>query len=315
MKLLVRLCFVLMVLITACFMWLHLDQKNTLSGNEGSKTGEVVTDNSENDKNEKERTQLVHIKRKNGSEITMELEEYLIGVVGSEMPASFANEALKAQAVAARTFVAKRNFEVDDSTSSQVFQDDTQLKQVWRENYNENQNRVKAAVMATKGEVLTYRGELITAAFFSSCNGYTNNSEDYWSNASPYLRSVESKWDKDVEGNIQQSSYAIEDFSTALGFQNTVTNISEPKRYDNGYVKSIVIDGISFSGREIREALSLRSSAFNIKKDQQTITITTEGFGHGIGMSQYGAKAMAEAGYDYTKILKHYYSGVEITKL
>lgn len=318
MKLLVRFCFVLMVLFTACFMWLHLDQKNTLSGNEGSETEEVkkeTTDNAEDVKNEKERTQLVHIKRKNGDVITMELEEYLIGVVGSEMPASFANEALKAQAVAARTFVAKRNFEVDDSTSSQVFQDDTQLKQVWGEHYNENQNRVKDAVMATKGEVLTYQGELITAAFFSSCNGYTNNSEDYWSNTSPYLRSVESKWDKDVEGNIQQSSFSIADFSTALGFQNAVTNVSEPKRYDNGYVKSIVIDGISFSGREIREALSLRSSAFNIKKDQQTITITTEGFGHGIGMSQYGAKAMAEAGYDYTKILKHYYTGVEITKL
>ena len=291
-------------------MWLHLDQKKPALNEE--KSGSAQNDNGQinADADIKEKTQTVHIKRKNGKDITMELEEYLIGVVGSEMPASFANEALKAQAVAARTFVAKRNFEVDDTTSSQVFQDESQL-----EHYNENQNRVKNAVMETKGEVLTYQGELITAAFFSSCNGYTNNSEDYWSSKSPYLRSVESKWDKEVEGNVQQTTFTLSDFSAALGFQQAVTSISSPKRYLNGYVESILIDGISFSGREVREALSLRSSDFEITTDQQSVIIKTTGFGHGIGMSQYGAKAMAEAGADYQKILKHYYSGTEITKL
>ena len=296
-------------------MWLHLDQKKPALNEE--KSGSAQNDNGQinADADIKEKTQTVHIKRKNGKDITMELEEYLIGVVGSEMPASFANEALKAQAVAARTFVAKRNFEVDDTTSSQVFQDESQLKQVWGEHYNENQNRVTNAVMETKGEVLTYQGELITAAFFSSCNGYTNNSEDYWSSKSPYLRSVESKWDKEVEGNVQQTTFTLSDFSAALGFQQAVTSISSPKRYPNGYVESILIDGISFSGREVREALSLRSSDFEITTDQQSVIIKTTGFGHGIGMSQYGAKAMAEAGADYQKILKHYYSGTEITKL
>ena len=163
--------------------------------------------------------------------------------------------------------------------------------------------------------MLTYQGELITAAFFSSCNGYTNNSEDYWSNSSPYLRSVESAWDKSVSGNKQTKEFSLVDFSNVLGFQNTVKSIGKPEYYKNGYVKSIVIDGIKFSGREIREALSLRSSAFEIKLNKQTVHITTEGFGHGIGMSQYGAKAMAEAGYDYKKILKHYYTDVEITAL
>lgn len=263
----------------------------------------------------KEKKQFVHIKRSNGKDVTIELEEYLIGVVGSEMPASFAKEALKAQAVAARTFVAKRNFEVDDTTASQVFQDDSQLKQVWKESYDENKKRIEEAVTETQGEVLTYQGELITAAFFSSCNGYTNNSEDYWSNSSPYLRSVESAWDKSVSGNKQTKELSLTDLSNALGFQNTVKSIGKPEYYKNGYVKSIVIDGIKFSGREIREALSLRSSAFEIKLNKQTVHITTEGFGHGIGMSQYGAKAMAEAGYDYKKILKHYYTDVEITAL
>lgn len=280
------------------------------------KTAEGVQSKGDDTKeSKKEKKQFVHIKRRNGKDVTIELEEYLIGVVGSEMPASFAKEALKAQAVAARTFVAKRNFEVDDTTASQVFQDDSQLKQVWKESYDENKKRIEEAVTETQGEVLTYQGELITAAFFSSCNGYTNNSEDYWSNSSPYLRSVESAWDKSVSGNKQTKEFSLVDFSNVLGFQNTVKSIGKPEYYKNGYVKSIVIDGIKFSGREIREALSLRSSAFEIKLNKQTVHITTEGFGHGIGMSQYGAKAMAEAGYDYKKILKHYYTDVEITAL
>lgn len=311
MKLVMRFCFVLFFLFTACFMWLHLDQTEGNPKIEETKTAEGNQSKNE----EAEKKQMVHIKRQNGQTITMELEEYIIGVVGSEMPASFASEALKAQAVAARTFVAKRNFEVDDTTSSQVFQDDSQLKQVWKENYSEYHNRVKEAVMATEGEVLSYQGELITAAFFSSCNGYTNNSEDYWSSATPYLRSVESKWDKAVDGNVKEIELSLSEFSTALGFQNTVKSIGKAEYYKNGYVKSIVIDEIKFSGREIRESLSLRSSAFQIEIDREKVHITTEGFGHGIGMSQYGAKAMAEDGCDYIKILKHYYTGVEITKL
>lgn len=316
MKLLMRICFIFACLFISCFMWLHLNREDSSLKDKETKTAEGVQSKGDDTKErKKEKKQLVHIKRSNGKDVTIELEEYLIGVVGSEMPASFAKEALKAQAVAARTFVAKRNFEVDDTTASQVFQDDSQLKQVWKESYDENKKRIEEAVTETQGEVLTYQGELITAAFFSSCNGYTNNSEDYWSNSSPYLRSVESAWDKSVSGNKQTKEFSLVDFSNVLGFQNTVKSIGKPEYYKNGYVKSIVIDGIKFSGREIREALSLRSSAFEIKLNKQTVHITTEGFGHGIGMSQYGAKAMAEAGYDYKKILKHYYTDVEITAL
>jgi len=288
-------------------MWLHLDkekEKTAVHNHEEPKQEET-----------KEQVRKVHIKRKNGEVVDMELEEYLIGVVGSEMSASFASEALKAQAVAARTFVAQRNFEVDDTTASQVFQDEEQLKQVWKEQYSTNYEKIKEAVNETKGKVITYQGKPITAAFFSSCNGYTNNSEDYWSNAAPYLRSVESAWDKQIEGNQQEVSFSVSELSSALGFQNDIKQITDIQRYENGYVKSVAIDGIVFSGREIREALSLRSSAFQITADDQTVVFKTEGFGHGIGMSQYGAKAMAEAGYDYTQILKHYYTGVEISDL
>lgn len=259
--------------------------------------------------------QTVTITRQDGNTIELPLEEYLIGVVSSEMPANFSMEALKAQAVAARTFVAKRNFAVDDTTSSQVYQDESQLRMVWKENYDDYYEKIHQAVADTKGEILTYEGEIITAAFFSSCNGYTNNSEDYWANSTPYLRSVESPWDQEVIDIRQECVFDRVQLAEALGFEQAITSVSTPLRYDNNYVKSVTIDGIVFSGRELREALGLRSSAFEIAIEGDQITFITYGFGHGIGMSQYGAEGMARSGKDYQTILLHYYTGTEITML
>lgn len=264
---------------------------------------------------EERKPNMVHMKRSDGTSEELELETYLIGVVGSEMSASFEVEALKAQAVAARTFVAQREFQVDDSTASQVYQDEEQLKTVWGDNYDVYHEKITKAIQETQGEVMTYQGECITAAFFSSSNGFTNSSEDYWQNALPYLRSVESPWDKAVEGNTQTAVFTLEELSSLLGFQSTINAIQAPTRFDNGYVKEVNIDGIVFTGREIREALSLRSSAFEITIEGSTVTFTTHGFGHGIGMSQYGANAMAQEGKTYKEILKHYYTAIEITQL
>ncbi len=257
----------------------------------------------------------VQVDRRQGETITLELEEYLIGVVSSEMSADFPLEALKAQAVAARTFVAKRDFHVDDTTASQVYQDNTQLKAVWADHYDANYEKIAQAVRETKGEILTYEGALISAAFFSSCNGYTNNAEDYWANYTPYLRSVESPWDKEIEGAKQVFTFSHEELAQYLSLEQPLTEIEPPQRYANGYVKDVVINGKSFSGRELRECLGLRSSAFTIQMTQDQIIITTQGFGHGIGMSQYGAKGMALAGSSYRDILLHYYTGVEIAQL
>ncbi len=291
-------------------MWLHLDRqpKQQVEKEETITKQEFEVENEEQDKE-------VIVHRKDG-DITLPLEEYLVGVVSSEMPASFEIEALKAQSVAARTFVVKRNFEVDDTTSSQVYKSNDELKAVWKEAYDEKLQKVKEAVSATKGKVLTYKGDYITAAFFSTSAGKTANAHEYWQNETPYLKSVDSPWDLEVnDGSIQQTTIAKDRIQELLGLHNPISQISEPICYESGYVKEIVIDGVTFSGREIREKLSLRSSCFSLTENGDEVVITMTGFGHGIGMSQYGAQGMALQGYTYEQILKHYYTDVEIVSL
>ena len=288
LKTFLRFSAVILMIATSFYLWSH-PKKNE------DKTEPVKPVKEETKTEAKMYTVKLH--RSDGSEVTLDLEEYLEGV-------------------AARTFAANRGFEVDDTTSSQVYQDESQLKQVWAESYDERKQKVHEAVSSTCGEVMKYQGEIITAPFFSSSPGKTANSQEYWKGETPYLKSVESPWDDQVnEGNTQRAEFDILSFSQALGFQNPVTEIGQPVYYDSGYVKEITIDQITFSGRKIREALKLRSSCFEMQRNKDTIVITTKGFGHGIGMSQYGAQGMALEGYDYKEILKHYYTGIEIVSL
>jgi len=216
--------------------------------------------------------------------------------------------------VAARTFVTKRGFEVDDTTRTQVYHDDKQMRQIWGSSYDKMHARVVKALKETEGEIMTYQGEPISAVFFSGSCGKTANSEEYWDSRTPYLRSVDSHWDKEEDGYQKTAVFSAADFHTMLGFENPVKEVGKPAYYASGYVKSITIDRITFSGREIREKLKLRSSCFSIKKTSSGYAVTTKGFGHGLGMSQYGAQGMALEKKSYKEILKHYYTGVQIVK-
>lgn len=314
LKQIVRIAFVTVSILSAIYMWLSLPKAHREAVENPSVQDEEqpldtpappIAENNEH---------MVHIERAEGV-IEVPLETYLQGVVGSEMPASFEVEALKAQAIAARTFVCKREYQVDDSTASQVYHSDEEMKKIWGNQYETYHQKVKDAIDDTKGIVMTYQGECITAAFFSSSNGMTNNVEDYWTSALPYLRSVESFWDIEEANNEQQVFFDADTFAAKLGFQNHVSNISTPTRYENGYVESLTIDGIVFSGREIREKLQLRSSAFEIQVETDGYTFITHGYGHGIGMSQYGAQAMALDGKTYKDILTHYYTDIEFQTL
>ena len=304
LKQIMRSVFIISSILSAIYMWMTLPKEQVSLKKElppvqnAMPPAEVLEDN------------IVHIMRKEG-QVDIPLETYLEGVVGSEMPASFEMEALKAQAVAARTFVCKRAYQVDDSTASQVYHSDEELRTIWKEQYDVYHQKIKDAIQATKGIVMTYGGECITAAFFSSSNGFTNNAEDYWANPSPYLRSVASSWDIEADNNEQRVFIETTALARALGFQNNIRSMSTPERYENGYVKSVTIDGIVFSGREVREKLQLRSSAFEIQIEEDGYTFITHGFGHGIGMSQYGAQAMALEGNSYEEILKHYYTDID----
>lgn len=292
---------VVLIIVLVFMLWVH--------------SGEDYLFWKENGNYQREEIQKVHVTRVDGKDLYLDIESYLEGVISSEMSPAFEMEALKAQCVAARTFVVQRGYEVDDTTNTQVYRDNKQLKDSWKDNYDVYHKKIQQAVQETTGEILTYQGKPISALFFSSSCGKTANAQEYWGNKVPYLVSVDSSWDKQSEEYEKSITMSKQEFSTALGFQNTVHEIEEPIRYDSGYVKEIRIDRIVFTGREVREKLNLRSSCFTIKENKDNVVITTKGYGHGVGMPQIGAQAMAEKGKSYKQILSHYYPKTKIEKL
>ncbi|GGJ91736.1 stage II sporulation protein D [Lentibacillus kapialis] len=268
----------------------------------------------------------VEVMRANSEQVEkVPLETYVSRVVASETPAEFDVEALKAQALAARTFIVNRllhqgnadNPDVTDTTSDQVYHNEQELRKTMGSDYDEEMTKIKKAVTATKGDILTYKNNPITAAYFSTSNGYTENSEDYWENKVPYLRSVKSPWDKDTQKFMDQKVLTINEMEESLGTDlPSLDQLSmEITRTEGQRVDRLKIGEKSYSGRKIREELGLRSSDFSIEKKNDHLIFTTKGFGHGIGMSQFGANGMAKEGKTYKEIVKHYYQGVEISSV
>jgi stage II sporulation protein D len=274
--------------------------------------------------------------------IEVPLEEYVQGVVAAEMPADFHLEALKTQALAARTYIVYRlqkgSFSdmqkwgtaaetayVTDTVQHQVYLTDKQLQRIWGKEYEEKRKKIAQAVEATRGQILTYKGKPIYAAFFSTSNGKTENSEDYFSTAYPYLRSVDSPWDQESPKYKQQKSFAIKEVMRKLeektgkkiaipAFQQG-TGIKVITRTEGGRVGKIRIGDQIFTGREVREALQLSSSDFTWHVAQDRIVFTTYGYGHGVGLSQWGANLMAQQGKTAQEIVAHYYRGVSIQQV
>lgn len=242
------------------------------------------------------------------------LEEYVVGVVAGEMPVSFEVEALKAQVVAARTFVLSRKLKVDNTTNSQVYLTDEQMKKNWGDNYQKNKAKIEKAVKETSYEVMTYQGEYISAMFFSSSNGKTVNCEDYFTGEVAYLKSVDSHWDVSIDPtNERKKTFTKQELAKAFGV--TSPNIEITSYTSSGYVKNVIVNGKTYTGREVREKLSLASSCFQISLSSKGYTFTTKGSGHGVGMSQYGAQAMAKENKNYKDILNHYYQNIEIRSI
>ncbi|MCM3617960.1 stage II sporulation protein D [Sutcliffiella horikoshii] len=254
------------------------------------------------------------------------LEDYIVGVVASEMPADFELEALKAQALAARTYILRQlladeklgtpnGADVTDTEQHQVYKSPEELKAIWDSgDFDWKMEKIKQAVAETAGNVLTYNNAPIDASYFSTSNGYTENSEEYWPNEIPYLRSVESPWDVDSEKYLSQVTLTVQEFQSMLGVtlgnDGAVGKIIA--RTTGNRVSTVDINGKQLSGREVRDTLKLRSSDFNWERKGDNIIITTKGFGHGVGMSQYGANGMALEGKSYTQIISHYYKDVQI---
>jgi len=263
---------------------------------------------------------IIKVKQVSKNEIIeLNLEDYLIGVVAGEMPISFEEEALKAQAVVARTYALRRvnnnnEYDVVDTTKNQVYLDDERLQAAWGINYEKNMAKVKKAVEETSHECIFYNDKLIDALFFSTSVGMTENSEEIFSNKLPYLRSVSSTWDE----NVYQGKYTfkLEKFYELLKIPyNKNLNIEKTSVTSTGRVKEIKINGVLFTGQKVQQLLSLRSNYFTISKNGDNIIIETKGYGHGVGMSQYGANGMAKEGYSYREIIDHYYQDVELKKI
>lgn len=253
---------------------------------------------------------------------TVPLEEYVVGVVASEMPAEFEIEALKAQALAARTYViqfmsvsngGEENVNIKDTVEHQVYRSREELQQLWGSDYHWKIDKITQAVSATQGEILTFEDQLITPAFFSTSNGYTENAEDYWENELPYLRSVPSPWDEDSPRYLDQEILPISEVEQKLEISWVNTNNEYAiTRTNTNRIETIELAGTMFTGREVREKLGLRSTDFEIEQKDDHLIFTTKGYGHGVGMSQYGANGMALEGKDYLEIVHYYYDGVTV---
>ena len=264
-------------------------------------------------------------------------EDYVKGVVAGEMPSSFELEALKAQAVAARTYSyskilrsgeygspsAHPQAAICDDTHCQVYRDNRELETLKGQSWMEDGwKKINSAVDLTKGQLMYYNGMIVEQPLFhSSSGGKTENSEDVFASAYPYLKSVSSPYEEGATHQNETKSFTAKDFVHLININCSDRTLSLPierikitSRSEGGRVESININSFTYQGIEIREALGLSSANFEVKYDKKnnSIIFTTAGYGHGVGMSQYGANGMAKRGSDYKEILKHYYSGVSI---
>lgn len=271
-----------------------------------------------------------------GQVVQLDFEDYVKGVVAGEMPSTFEPEALKAQAVAARTYALSKivrsgtggnpplhpNAPLCDDTHCQVYRSPEELKKLKGDAWmKDGWVKISQAVDATAGQVMYYQGKLVEQPLFhSSSGGKTENSEDVFVSAVPYLRSVDSPYEQDAPHQADQKSFSLKEFTAklkkadpgkALGTINehTVRILSHSA---GGQVEQVKLGNLTLDGTKVRSLFGLSSANFTIRVENGQVVFTTTGSGHGVGMSQYGANGMAKAGYGYVDILRHYYSGVEV---
>ncbi len=263
------------------------------------------------------------------------LDEYITGVVAAEMPAEFPIEALKAQAVAARTYIVKRMIAggvsnschpgadtCDEPSHAQAWLSHNVLKERWGTlKYYHYYYKVRMAVDDTSGEIITFQGQPIDPVFHSSCGGHTENSEDVWKFEVPYLRGVDCPHDAMPEP-VRSVTLPLAGVEKALGVTLSTTAASGGgslfkvvETTSTGRPKIVLAGENPISAADLRQKLGLRSTNFTWNLDKDQITFKTTGYGHGVGMCQYGARGLADHGKNYKEILKHYYTNVAISKL
>lgn len=262
------------------------------------------------------------------------MDEYLLGVLRAEMPASFELEALKAQAVAARTYTLHKMAQgaiarhpdadaCDDITCCKAYETAEDAAAGWGAGALYYEEKLARAVAETDGEVIVYDGEPVLAVFFSSAAGHTQGAGEVWQTDLPYLQSVDSPEDDSLVPNY----YSVVTF-TAQEFRDRFlaaypaaklngdagSFLTDITRNDAGFVSTLRVGGVTVRGNELRTILGLRSPSFTVEVSGDTLTFHVTGYGHGVGMSQYGANAMAKEGYSCEEILEHYFTGAQVVQ-
>lgn len=317
------LVIVVLILIPVTFVTKSQDSEEVIKGNTLENISLEIPINNEEPEVIIEDTKpqvLISNNKDKSNPFKVDLEEYIIGVVAGEMPASFNMEALKAQACASRTYAMYKmrnlnNYVLSTTINDQVYLTIDQMKSKWGNDFDYYYNRVKSAVEATKGQVITFDNDLIISYYFAISNGYTDNAVNVFNENKSYLVSVDSTWDRNYSAYSSTRTMIKNNFCERLAISCDKININNVVRDSNHYVRSININGKSFTGKDIFNKLGLKSMDFEITVSGDNVIIRTLGFGHGVGMSQYGAQGMAQAGYSYENILKHYYQNTEIDYL
>ena len=246
----------------------------------------------------------------------IELEDYIVGVVAGEMPASFNEEALKAQAIASRTYAMYKmknsngTYDLVTDKTNQVYITEDKMKSLWQENFDYYFEKIKKAVYDTKDLIMTYNGDVILSLYFARSNGKTEDAIAVFGSNEEYLKSVESP----EENLTSEVTISKDKFCNKLNISCDAINISNVLKSSSGRINSLNINGKTFKGTEIRTLFDLKSTDFDITIDSE-IKFITKGYGHGVGMSQYGANKLAQNGKNYEEILKHYYQNINIEKI
>lgn len=267
--------------------------------------------------------------------VNMYLEDYLVGVLAAEMPAEFQMEALKAQAIAARTYALKKinQFPASgnklhpkaeictDPCHCQGWLSAQEMKEKWGwRKAREYERKLKQAVKDTTGKVAKFEENLIDPVYHSTCGGQTENAEEVWTYSIPYLKNVPCPWDEASPKFESNLTISLAEINQKLGLQIKMTDLSPStiqllSKTATGRVKTIMVSNKVFSATEIRSRLSLNSTNFTWKMINEGVIFKTTGYGHGVGMCQYGANGLAKEGYSADKILKYYYQGIKIEKI
>lgn len=331
MKSYTAVCFFLAVALILCPLVSVPKAKDTFSANitgEKSEEEENYVIKEEKQEIEKESESVKVLTASSGQVTELSLREYLIDAVAAEIGGSAEEEAIKAQAVACRTLLLYKKShkdaslgDADISDTSHKLLTQSEQQEKWGENYQAYRAKIEKSVAEVENKVICFDGEPIMATFFSVSNGKTENAENVWGKAVPYLVSVDSPDDKLSPNYSSETSVSAEEFKKILSEKGAAPDgkeeewIGKCEQNSTGTVKTVTLCGKNFSGTEIRSIFSLKSASFSVKYEDGKFVFTVLGYGHGVGMSQYGANEMAKKGNTYDEILTHYYKNAVISTL